>query len=95
MNGQLERVCKEAVVAYLKVLFRHLPGELNKTMKNLPEDSRDLTEYLSDTGQKIHRLSQLAQCDYYYYYYYYYYCYNQWTDYYKYYHYRYPPQYGA
>jgi hypothetical protein len=40
INNKLERVWKEAALALLKVLPRHLPGGTAKTMKNLNEDSR-------------------------------------------------------
>jgi hypothetical protein len=39
MDNALERTWKEAVVAYFKVLSRHLPGGTEKTHKNHSQDS--------------------------------------------------------
>jgi hypothetical protein len=87
-------MCKEEIVAYLKVLFRHLPVNLSKATRNLIQGTRELNRTLLEYKSEIHCLSQFSQWDYYYYYYYY--CwYNQWTDYYMYSHYHYPPHYGA
>jgi hypothetical protein len=35
VNDELERMCKEAVVAYFNVLSRHSPGRTEKTTKDL------------------------------------------------------------
>jgi hypothetical protein len=55
VNGDLEIIFKEAIVAYFKLLSGHLHGEIGKTTKHLSQDSwypgRDLnpkpTEYKS------------------------------------------------
>jgi hypothetical protein len=39
MFSELEKIWKEAVITFFKVLFWHLPGEREKeTMKNLSQD---------------------------------------------------------
>jgi hypothetical protein len=40
MNDELERVRKEAVVTYLKVIFRHSLGGTEKTNKNLGQGNQ-------------------------------------------------------
>jgi hypothetical protein len=40
VNTELERICKVAVVAYLKVLSRHLPGRTEENHENLSQVSR-------------------------------------------------------
>jgi hypothetical protein len=41
VNDELAKISKEAVVAYIKTLNRHLPGQTEKT-RNFSQDSRDL-----------------------------------------------------
>jgi hypothetical protein len=40
MNDKLERVWKEAVVAYFKVISRHLPGGTDENQEIFIQDSR-------------------------------------------------------
>jgi hypothetical protein len=51
-NNELERICKEVVVSYFKVIFRYLPGETEGNHEKpqsrdsngeLPECDRNLT----------------------------------------------------
>jgi hypothetical protein len=37
INDELERTWKEAIMAYLNVLFLNIPGGLRKTMKNVSQ----------------------------------------------------------
>jgi hypothetical protein len=38
-NGELKRICKEAVAAYFKALSRHLPGGTEENNENHSRDS--------------------------------------------------------
>jgi hypothetical protein len=52
MNNELERILKEAVVAYSKVLSRHSPGETEKMTRNLSQDFRYLDRDLNSKPPK-------------------------------------------
>jgi hypothetical protein len=52
MNGKLERMWKEAVVSYLKMLFRHYPDYIEKIYKNPQKgDSVSRREFEPDTSR--------------------------------------------
>jgi len=55
MINELERICKDAVVAKFKILPRHFSAVTEKTMKTLSQDtqsrSRDVNWNLSNTKQ--------------------------------------------
>jgi hypothetical protein len=55
VNDELKRMWKEEVVAYNKVLCRHLPVRAEKNHENLNQDSRDL-----NTGPPEYKAGVLA-----------------------------------
>jgi hypothetical protein len=40
MNGEYVRISKETATTYLKLIFRHLPGENEENNENLSRDNR-------------------------------------------------------
>jgi hypothetical protein len=56
MNVEVERVWKEAAIAIVKVLSRHLPGDTDENHENSSQDSRslgrDMNEDLPNTKQE-------------------------------------------
>jgi hypothetical protein len=47
MNYELEKIWKESVIVYIKVLSRHLPGGIEENYKNLSKDSRSVDRDLN------------------------------------------------
>jgi hypothetical protein len=64
MNGEQTRICKEAVVACLKVLSSHSPGEIEINHKTPSNDSilisRDLNQVPPEYKSKALPLHELA-----------------------------------
>jgi hypothetical protein len=52
MNNEVERILKEGVVVWFKVLFQNLPGGLKKTTKSHSQDSRLLGRDLNPVPPK-------------------------------------------
>jgi len=46
VNDELEGMWKETIVAYFKVLSRHLPGGTEESHKNFSQDSLSLGQNL-------------------------------------------------